>query len=384
MLKKAKMSITQTKCIFVLCMLQIYGRLHSDVFIYCCMQGKTKKIYFYLILTLFVLGLICGLVGVYFIYFPNTTAGSSAEGHVIYIPSKASYEDIKKILEEQKILKNSFTFDKVAKLMKYDKNFKPGKYHIEKNCSNRELIRYLRAGIQDPVNITINSYRSMDSIVNLVGRKLEADTARLRELLMKDDFLTNYGFKKEDIMSMFLADTYKFMWNTDATQFLDRMNSEYKKFWNQERTGLATSMGRSPLEIISLASIVQEETMKNDEMPTVAGVYHNRLLKGMKLQADPTIKFALGRWDLRRISYDDLRVESPYNTYLYEGLPPGPICIPSKLAIEACLKPKSHNYIYFCARDDRSGYHHFTTTYEDHLLYAKQYRESLDERNIHN
>lgn len=346
------------------------------------MASSPKKILFYGLLTLFVIGLLIGLAGVFFIYFPNTNMGPSA-GQVIYIPSRAGYEDVLHILKEQKIVKNSYTFDKVARWMKYDKNFKPGKYLIANNMSNLDLVRFLRSGQQEPVKITINYYRSMDSIINLVGRKLEADTTRLRELLNKDEFLMNYGFNKETIMSMFLADTYEFLWNTDETKFLDRMNAEYKKFWTAERLAKADSMRMKPLEVMAMAAIIEEETLRKDELPLVAGVYYNRLKTGMKLQADPTVKFALGQWGLKRISFEDLKYESPYNTYLHYGLPPGPICIPSKRAIEAALQPASHQYLYFCAKDDRSGYHHFATNYEDHLLYAQQYRASLDDRNIH-
>ena len=195
-------------------------------------------------------------------------------------------------------------------------------------------------------------------------------------------YLAQYNLSPDKVIAIFIANTYQFNWNTGAETFFKRMKKEFDDFWTDERKQKAEKQGITPFEVITLASIVDEETAQPDEMNKIAGVYYNRLRQKMPLQADPTIKFAVGDFTLRRILTEHLAINSPYNTYKNIGLPPGPIRIPSMAALNAVLNPEEHNYVYFCAREDFSGYHNFAATYEEHLINARKYRDELDRRNI--
>lgn len=327
--------------------------------------------------------LVGGAFGYYIyqqIYTPNVYA--AAEPHQLFIPTGATFSTVSANLTSSKIIKNKASFEWVAARMNYPNKIYPGRYLIEANTNNRELVQLLRSGKQTPLNVTINNIRTKGQLYEYLEGKLEAEVPAIRGILEDSTFLVEKGFTEENIISLFIADTYQFNWNTSAEEFVERMHKEYTKFWSEERKMQARKQELKPLEVTSLAAIVQEEVAKNDEMPRVAGVYLNRLEKGMLLEADPTVKFALQDFGIRRLLFKHLEVESPYNTYKNKGLPPGPICIPSKLALEAVLAPETHDYLFFCAKEDFSGYHNFAATYKQHKLNAKRYHKALNERGI--
>ncbi|MCH8332148.1 MAG: endolytic transglycosylase MltG, partial [Bacteroidetes bacterium] len=290
------------------------------------------------------------------IYNPNVN-NAVVSGDYIFIPTGADFDDVVQGLVTNNIIMNRTSFEWVAKRMNYPNHIHPGRYKINPSMNNRELIELLRKGEQVPINVTINRIRFKEDIVRIVSAKLEIDSMELYALLNDEVFLRDFGFNPETVIVNFLPDTYEFKWNTSAREFFLRMNREFKEYWNEERLKKAKDLSLSPFDVITLASIVQEETLKADEKSRIAGVYLNRLKKGMKLQADPTVKFAMREFDLQRVLKEHLLYESPYNTYLFTGLPPGPIILPSKNSINASLNPEEHNYMYFCAKEDFSGYH---------------------------
>jgi UPF0755 protein len=315
------------------------------------------------------------------IFSPNIKTPASKE-FFLYIPTGSDYEDVIKMLEENKIIKDHQTFTWAAEKKKYRNNVHPGRYKIRQNMSNNELINILRAGLQEPVNLVINMARTSSELAKKVSGQIEPSEEDLLRLMNDEHFLNGYGFTKKTVIGMFLPNTYEFWWNTNAEDFFERMNSEYNKFWNWERTALAKECNLSKNEIITLASILVNETNKEDEYRRIAGVYINRLNNGIRLQADPTVKFALGKFEKQRILKTDTHFDSPYNTYMYAGLPPGPISIPSIKAIDAVLRYEKHDYLYFCAKEDFSGYHNFARTLSQHNRYARSYQNALNRRRI--
>ena len=238
----------------------------------------------------------------------------------------------------------------------------------------------LRGGLQTPVKVTFNNMRDVKMLAGRISQQIEADSLSIVSLLSNSDSLNAMGFNAKTIPALFLPNTYEFYWNTTAGQFVDKMRREYDKFWNEERRNKAKAVGLTPVEVSTLASIVDKETNKTDEMARIAGVYLNRLRDGWLLQADPTLVFALGDFELKRVLNVHKEVESPYNTYKYPGLPPGPICIPSLAAINAVLSPEKHHYYYFCAKEDFSGYHNFAKTLAEHNKNAQKYQKELNKR----
>jgi UPF0755 protein len=240
----------------------------------------------------------------------------------------------------------------------------------------------LRKGEQEPVHFTLNAVHTKVQLASRVGGKLEADSIALLNMLNDDAYLSRYGMNVNTILSLFVPQTYEFYWTTSAEAFMERMAREYKKFWNEERKGKARAIGLSQTEVVTLASIVEEEQSRfDDEKPLIAGVYMNRLKAHMPLQSDPTVRYALGDFSVNRVLSEDLRTPSPYNTYLHAGLPPGPICFPEPSSVDAVLNYKKHNYIYMCA-EFGTGRHHFAETFEQHKLNAQRYRDALDKNGI--
>ncbi|MBL7788149.1 MAG: endolytic transglycosylase MltG [Chitinophagales bacterium] len=307
---------------------------------------------------------------------------NGASTHELLIPTGATYQQVLDSLTAKHIVRFPQTFEWVAKLMKYGDKIYPGRYLIPMTMSNRDLIAKLRIGQQDEVRYTINNIRTKEQLVGWTAQKLEADSTTLYKLLTDSTFLAQNKLTPNNVVAIFMNDTYQFNWNTNAEQFFDRMYKEYDKFWTNERQEKAQKVGLSPHQAIALAAIVEEETAKTDEMNQIAALYLNRLKAQMPLQADPTVKFAVGDFALRRILKEHLTIDSPYNTYKNTGLPPGPIRIPSKVAIDAVLNPAEHNYLFMCAKEDLSGYHNFAVTYEEHLINAHKYQDELDRRNI--
>jgi len=315
-------------------------------------------------------------------WMPNANI-PKGEDKVVVLPSGVDYERVFDILKKDTILRYPFTFDFLARRKHYPKFIHPGRYLFRGGMSNNEMVNMLRGGFQQPVRVTIHNIRTREQLAGVVAHKLELDSADLVRLLSDSAFVAALGMDTSAVISLFIPDTYEFYWNISAERFVKKMYREYKKFWNKKRLEKAEQLGLTPVEVITLASIVQEEALHKDEMSRIAGVYLNRLKKGIHLQADPTIKYALRDFDRRRIITKDLQYDSPYNTYKYAGLPPGPIRIPSKEAIDAVLHAEKHPYLYFCAKDDFSGYHYFSRTLSEHNRYAWKYRRALNKKRIY-
>jgi len=300
----------------------------------------------------------------------------------LYIPTNATYKQVIDSITTKNFLKNSNTFFTLANERNLKTRFKPGKYPIIPNLNNRQILNMLLAGNQEAVIIAFQYIRLKETFVGFISDKLECDSASLLHLLDSVPFIDKYGFTKENIYTMFIPNSYQLFWNTSAEKFFEKMHKEYVHFWNKERLKKASDLNLTPQQVSVLASIVDSEALMDDEMPTIAGLYTNRLKKGIKLEADPTVIFANNDFTIRRVLYRHLRKVSPYNTYLNIGLPPGPISMPSIKAIDAVLNYENHNYVYMCAKEDFSGYHNFATTLSQHLANAKKFQNALDQRNI--
>lgn len=300
----------------------------------------------------------------------------------VNIPTGSTFDDVKRILTEQQIVLDTASFNWVAKQMKYTTNIHPGHYKLQPGMSNKELVSLLRSGRQTPVKVTFNNIRTNAALAGQVAESIEADSISLLQILNNDSALKKYGFTSQTVIGMFIPNTYEFYWNTSANKFIERMAREYKDFWNAPRKLKAKTIGLTQTQVSAIAAIVEQETQKKDERPLVAGVYMNRYLKGWKLEADPTLVFALGDFSVQRVLNEYKEIDSPYNTYMYAGLPPGPICMPSISSIDAVLNYTKHEYFYFCAKDDFSGYHSFAKTYSEHLLNAKRFQMELNRRHI--
>ncbi|MDR2125374.1 MAG: endolytic transglycosylase MltG [Prevotellaceae bacterium] len=314
-----------------------------------------------------------------YFYAPNTNVTKSG---FFYIPTGAGINDIFDILENQDIIVDMNTFKRAAHFLKFNRA-KPGRYKIIKRMNNKALINMLRSGNQSTVRITFaGNIRSNEKIASIAARYLETDSASISRALNDNDFLSKFGFDNKTVTGMFIPNTYEMYWNTDSYAFIERMYKEYKKFWNDRRMAKLQQIGLTQNEASVLASIVAEETNIVSEMPVIAGVYINRIKSGMLLQADPTVKFAIGDFSIRRVLNRHTDYDSPYNTYKYKGLPPSPICMPSIAAIDAVLNYEHHDYYYFCAKDDFSGKHSFAKTLAQHNQNAKAYQQALNSRNI--
>jgi UPF0755 protein len=330
--------------------------------------------------TVIFLGLFAGAALAYLLFVaPNV----SEKRVSIKIPTGSSYEDVMKILRENKVLKNEKTFSIVSEMKHYPDHVKSGYYVFSRNMNNRQIVNILRLGLQTPVTLVIYNIRTKKEFAGLVGRTLELDSNKFLVQLNDPQFCKKYGLDTNKILSRFIADNYEFYWNVPFEGFLEKMDDAYKTFWNEERKAKADALNLTVAEVTTLASIVEKEVMREKELPRVAGVYINRLRIRMPLQADPTLVFALQDFDARRVNSRHKEYDSPYNTYMYSGLPPGPICMPRKKSIDAVLNFEEHQYLYFCANPDMSGYSVFSKTYQEQMAVAAQYRRKLDKLNVH-
>jgi UPF0755 protein len=266
--------------------------------------------------------------------------------------------------------------------MNYWKNIRPGKYEIEKGSSLLSIIRKLRNGQQTPVDLVVTRLRTRNDLARLIGRKLEMDSAEVMKYIDTSSWIKEKGLTPQQALTIVLPDTYRYFWNASPDRIFQKFREAHEKFWTAERKARADSLGLSPVQVHTLASIVEEETNADAEKGNIASVYLNRMKKGMPLQADPTVKFALNDFTLRRIYHKHLETESPYNTYRVKGLPPGPISTPSRKTIDAVLNAPETGYLYFVASPQFNGTHEFSSTYAEHLQKAKQYQAALDQRNI--
>lgn len=314
------------------------------------------------------------------VFAPNVVIDNQT--FMFHIPTGSRYEDVLELIEENDLLKNQRSFEWLSNKKNYPNHVYPGRYEILSGMNNNELIDMLRSGRQLPVQLVFNNVRTLAELAGIIGSQLEADSSGLIALFTDKTYISDLGLTQESFPSLFIPNTYEFYWNTEPNEFIRRMVREHQTFWNDQRIDLAGNIGMNSTQVSTLASIVEEETSIIDEMPIIAGVYINRLNSGIPLQADPTIKYALGDFTIQRILKRDLDVDSPYNTYKRRGLPPGPIRIPSIAALESVLNYQVHRYLYFCAREDFSGYHNFATTLSEHNSNARKYQDALNRRKI--
>jgi UPF0755 protein len=340
-----------------------------------------------ILLIVVLLGLIGAGVFAYLIYnalFSPNTAFNNKEAH-IYIPTGASYDDFKSLV--QPLLSDMVTFEAVAKRKKYLDNIKPGKYILKKGMNNNEIVNTLRSN-NIPVNVSFNNQETLSKLAGRIAGQIEADSISLLEAFTDPSFLQENGLTADTGLSIFIPNSYEFFWNTSATDFRDRMLKEYERFWNDDRLTKTELLKLTPIQVISLASIVQKETAKVEERPRVAGLYLNRLKSNMLLQADPTVIYALKReldnYDtvIKRVLYKDLELDSPYNTYKYSGITPGPITMPDISSIDAVLNPEKHDYFYMVANVEDFGYHKFANSLAQHNRNKVQYIRWINEQNI--
>lgn len=306
--------------------------------------------------------------------------GAVPERCELFVGSQADYGQVLDSLMPR--IRHRAAFRCYAKRIRLAETFRPGHYELEPGMDVIRIARMLKLGLQTPVRVTINNVRTPAFLAQKLARQLDADSAAFMRVFVSPEQAAGVGFDSLTLFSMFIPDSYEFYWTVSPEALLRAMKREYDRFWSSGRDSLRRRSGLSRLETMTLASIVYEETRKSDEMPRVAGVYINRLKRGIPLQADPTIKYAMQDFALRRILYKHLKYPSPYNTYIHRGLPPSPICMPGKEAIDAVLNFEKHDYIFFCARPEFDGYHNFARTFAEHRANAKAYSAELNRRNI--
>ena len=301
---------------------------------------------------------------------------------MIIIDDDTDFKGLTNQLIEDTLLNDVISFSFLSKLMKYSENIKEGAYKVKMNMSNYDLISMLRAGNQTPINITFSYSRKINDLAQKISEKLKISEKDLMDFITENS-QSNYGFDNQNIIGMFLPDTYEVYWDITPKNLLDKMKREYDKFWNSERTTKLERVNLSKNEVITLASIVASETNKIDEADRIAGVYINRLRKNMLLQADPTLIYAANDFSIRRVLNKHKKIKSPYNTYINKGLPPGPIRLSPKKYIDAVLNFENHRFIFFCAKDDFSGYHEFAITLSEHNKNARKFQRALNKRKIY-
>ena len=327
---------------------------------------------------------IVGIVFVAVIYFKFFTSDTKFDKDEMYveIPTGSKYEDVEKILSP--LVKSMSDFEFIAKRRSYPENVKAGRFLLKKGMSAFQLVSTMRRNV--PVKLAFNNQERLENLCERLSSQIEPDTTKLLATFRDTEFLQKNGFTKDNVFAMFLPNTYEVYWNISAEKFRNKMLDEYNRFWTKERIAKATALNLTPVQVITVASIVHKESVKKSERPIIAGVYLNRLNQGMQLQADPTVIYALKLRDndfdqiIKRVLYNDLFIKSPYNTYQNIGLPPGPIAMPDVDAIDAVLNAEKHDYIYFCASVEKFGYHVFASTYEQHQVNAKKYADWLNQQ----
>jgi UPF0755 protein len=314
------------------------------------------------------------------LYSPNILIGK--EPVFLNIPTGSDFSDVQRIIAEQEIAGDEMAFSFLAKLMKYDKNVKPGRYRIDPGLNNRKLIQLLRSGQQSPVRITFNNIRLLDELPDKICRDLEMKSEDLLAYIRNPKISEKYGFDQDNFLGMFIPNTYEVYWDITKEELLERMKKEYQDFWSNGRLEKCREIGMTAREVTVLASIVKAECYHKEEAPVIAGLYINRIKKNMLLQADPTVVYANGDFTIHRVLDKHKEIDSPYNTYRYIGLPPGPINMPEILYLEAVLNYAKHEYLYMCAKDDFSDYHNFTSSYSEHIKNARRYSVALNREKI--
>lgn len=316
------------------------------------------------------------------IYGPNVPALLDEE-HLL-IPTGTSFDSLVVLLTEGEFIIDPVSFKRVAGWMKFKRDYMPpGRFRIIGGWSNRELISHIRSGDQEPVMVTFNNVRNIEELAGKVADYIEPDSFEILQYINNEPLMRSLGYTRETALCLFIPNTYELYWNTSVDNFLHRMKKENEKFWNSnDRLEKAAELGLTPSEVYTLASIVEKETLLSSEKNTIAGVYLNRLERGIRLQADPTVVFAVGDFSIRRVLNKHLKFDSPYNTYIYSGLPPGPICMPEIETIDAVLNPENHNFLYFCAEPGYTGAHAFARSLSEHMANARTYQNWLRQERI--
>lgn len=324
---------------------------------------------------------------VYYYFFASMAAGN--ETRYVYIDTDDTVDSVYTKLADVSSSNGMEGFKTLVRHSHYADNIRTGRYAITPGEGAFTVFRHMKNGLQSPVSLTVPSVRTLDRLAAELSKRLMVDSAAIYEALSDEAICKKYGYDTATVAALFIPNTYDIYWNVSVEKLLDRMKKENHNFWSRQREEKARAMKLTPVEVTTLASIIDEETANDGEKPMVAGMYYNRLMlrnaeypDGMPLQADPTIKFAWKRFDLKRIYNNLLYIKSPYNTYKNPGLPPGPIRIPSIAGIDAVLNHVHHDYLYMCAKEDFSGTHNFARTYEEHLQNAKRYSEALNRRGI--
>ena len=341
-----------------------------------------KKVIYIILFALISIG---GVGGIYFykIFYESNTLFNE-EYVFVKIPTNSTENQLLDSIGKH--VEDLSKFSKAANYKDYFSNIKPGRYKLENGFNNNQIINSLRSN-NVPIKITYNNIETFDQLIKRISERIEADSLSLSNVFYEEKFLNDLGLDSESVFSLFIPNTYEFFWNTSAIQFRERILKEFDRFWNDSRIEKSKKVNLNPIEVMTLASIVQKETPKVDERPTIAGVYLNRLERNMKLQADPTVVYTIKKRDgfdtkIRRVLYKDLRIKSPYNTYVYRGLPPAPIITPDISAIEAVLNPQKHSFIYFVADVSNPGYHLFSRTNAEHNRKKRQYTNWLKKNRI--
>ncbi len=341
-------------------------------------RGKAKKTKSRAPLLILLVIIAAVLGSIYYFFGPN-----SRKERFLYVRTGETYDQLLTELRDSNYINNAGSFDIIARQWKLAQHIRPGKYLISRGISSFELVRKLRNGNQVPVKIVINKLRTKNDFIELLSNNLEVDADRLHDMLSQPDYMEEFGLDTSTVLCGVIPDTYEFYWSTSADKAFRKIFKNYSRFWSETRKRQAKDHGLTPTQATIIASIIDEETNKLDDKPNIASVYLNRLEKGMKLQADPTVKYAIGDFTIRRITGAMLKTQSPYNTYQNTGLPPGPICTPSASSVDAVLQAPKTNYIYFCAKADLSGASVFAATDAEHLKNAHAYQQALNARGIH-
>lgn len=330
-------------------------------------------------LLLYVVGgiIICGFLAYYFFLVPNVL-----ETKRIYIYNGSTYRKILSQFNDDKVLKNTTTFSIASGILGCNGIIKRGSYILNRGMNNWQLISLMKRGLQKPLKFTISYAIDKNNFIEQVCSKLDITQQQLRTILEDSEELSKYGFNSENVLAMFIPNTYELYWTISGKEFVQKMYKEYKSFWNETRIQKAKNLKLSPIEISILASLVQSETNKIDEAPRIAGVYVNRLNKKIPLCSCPTIKYIIDDKSIRRILKKDILIKSEYNTYKKTGLPPGSICMPNIAYIDAVLNFEEHRYLYFSTREDLSGYHYFAKTLQEHSNNARRYRNALNKKKV--
>ncbi|MCH5308910.1 MAG: endolytic transglycosylase MltG [Prevotella sp.] len=340
------------------------------------MEAIKKRLYLIAIFA----GFLCSAGLVYYYFMDDFSTSDTTE--YVYIDDNDDIDSVCVKLSAIGHEHGIIGFRSLARHWKYTDHIRSGRYPIRPGENIITVFRNLKNGHQEPIKLTIPESRTMERLAGALSKKLMLDSLALAIVLHDNDFCAKFGYDTATIACIFVPDTYEIYWNTSVEHLMQRMQREHDHFWNEQRRAKADSIGLTPNEVCTLASIIDEETANNGEKPMIAGMYLNRLKTGMPLQADPTVKFALKDFGLRRIYHDMLRYDSPYNTYRNAGLPPGPIKIASEAGIDAVLNRVAHDYLYMCAKEDFSGTHNFAKTYREHLQNAARYTRALNQRGI--